>query len=75
MNPTRLLILFVLLLLAHAGIAQAPLSSGYYVVVAAYKNTREAYAIKYTDGLKAKGHDAHYGLSKSGKAIPGICSL
>lgn len=67
MNPTRLLILFVLLLLAHAGIAQAPLSSGYYVVVAAYKNTREAYAIKYTDGLKAKGHEAHYGLSKSGK--------
>jgi outer membrane protein OmpA-like peptidoglycan-associated protein len=55
------------LLLAQSAIAQAPLSSGYYVVVAAYKNTREAYASKYTDGLKAKGHDAHYGLSKSGK--------
>ena len=67
MNPTRLLVLLALLLFAHAGIAQAPLSSGYYVIVAAYKNTREAYASKYTDELKAKGHDAHYGLSKSGK--------
>ncbi len=67
MNPTRLLIVLALLLLAHIGVAQAPLSSGYYVVVAAYKNTREAYASKYTEGLKAKGHDAHYGLSKSGK--------
>lgn len=67
MNPTRLITLFVLLLLAQAGLAQAPLSKGYYVVVAAYKNTREAYASKYTEGLKAKGHDAHYGLSKSGK--------
>lgn len=67
MNPTRLLVLFVLLLLAHAGFAQAPLSKGYYVVVAAYKNTREAYASKYTDGLKAKGYDAQYGLSKSRK--------
>lgn len=67
MNFTRLLVLLALLLLAHAGVAQAPLSTGYYVVVAAYKNTREAYASKYTDELKAKGHDAHYGLSKSGK--------
>jgi outer membrane protein OmpA-like peptidoglycan-associated protein len=67
MNPTRLLVLLAVLLLAQAGVAQAPLSSGYYVVVAAYKNTREAYASKYTDELKAKGHDAHYGLSKSGK--------
>lgn len=67
MNPTRLLVLLALLLLAHAGVAQAPLSTGYYVVVAAYKNTREAYATKYTNELKAKGHDAHYGLSKSGK--------
>ncbi len=67
MTPTRLLVLLALLLLAQAGVAQAPLSSGYYVVVAAYKDTREAYASKYTDELKAKGHDAHYGLSKSGK--------
>jgi outer membrane protein OmpA-like peptidoglycan-associated protein len=67
MNPTRLLFLLALLLFAHAGTAQAPLSSGYYVVVAAYKNTGEGYAKRYTDGLKAKGHDAHYGLSKSGK--------
>jgi outer membrane protein OmpA-like peptidoglycan-associated protein len=67
MNFTRLLVLLALLLLAHAGVAQAPLSSGYYVVVAAYKNTREAYASRYADALKLKGHDAHYGLSKSGK--------
>lgn len=67
MNPTRLLVLFVLLLLAQVGVAQAPLSKGYYVVVAAYKNTRETYASKYADGLKTKGYDAHYGLSKSGK--------
>lgn len=67
MNLARLLVLFTLLLLTHAGLAQAPLSKGYYVVVAAYKNTREAYAEKYTQTLKQKGHDAHYGLSKSGK--------
>lgn len=67
MKPTPLLVLLALLFLAHAGVAQAPLSSGYYVVVAAYKSTGESYASKYTDGLKAKGHDAHYGLSKSGK--------
>lgn len=67
MNPTRLLVLFALLLLAQVGIAQAPLSKGYYVVVAAYSSTREAYAISYSDGLKTKGYEAHYGLSKSGK--------
>lgn len=67
MNSTRLLVLLALLLIAHAGVSQSPLSSGYYVVVAAYKNTGEAYASRYTDALKKKGHDAHYGLSKSGK--------
>lgn len=67
MNLTRLFVLFMLLLPAHLGLAQAPLSKGYYVVVAAYKNTREAYADTYTQTLKQKGHDAHYGLSQSGK--------
>lgn len=67
MNPSRLFTLLMLLLAAQAVHAQARLSTGYYVVVAAYSNMREAYASKYTDGLKAKGHEAHYGLSKSGK--------
>lgn len=67
MNTTRLLLLFALLLLTQVSFAQAPLSKGYYVVVAAYSNTKETYASKYTDDLKQKGHDAHYGLSKSGK--------
>lgn len=67
MNPTRLFLLFALLLFAQIGFAQAPLSKGYYVIVAAYKNTGEGYASRYTETLKQKGHDAHYGLSKSGK--------
>ncbi|HET9054851.1 MAG TPA: hypothetical protein VFM90_11790, partial [Cyclobacteriaceae bacterium] len=50
-----------------AAFAQNTLPEGYYVVVAAYKNTGEGYASRYTEALKQKGHDAHYGLSASGK--------
>lgn len=60
-------VLFILLFSAQFVAAQAPLTTGYYVIVAAYKNTREDYAQKFTDQLTAKGHEAHYGLSKSGK--------
>lgn len=63
----HILLCLFLLGFCAATFAQSTLSEGYYVVVAAYNNTREAYASKYTDALKAKGHDAHYGLSKSGK--------
>lgn len=67
MNQTRIFLLFALLALAVSGMAQAPLTSGYYVVVAAYKNSREAYARTYADALKSKGYDAQYGLSSSGQ--------
>jgi outer membrane protein OmpA-like peptidoglycan-associated protein len=41
------------------------LPSGYYVVVAAYDDKREDYAKRYTDQLKAKGHNAQYGFNSS----------
>lgn len=66
MKKFTLLALFCLLFAAKHTTAQSPLTTGYYVIVAAYKNTREDYAKKYTDQLTAKGHDAHYGLNKSG---------
>lgn len=44
-------------------VAQSELPSGYYVVVAAYDDTRENYAKKYTDQLKSKGHDVQYGFN------------
>lgn len=65
-RPVLVALLFTLFAAQFAA-AQAPLTTGYYVIVAAYKNTREDYAKKFSDQLIAKGNDAHYGLSKSGK--------
>lgn len=45
--------------------AQHELPSGYYVVVAAYDDTREDYAKRFTDQLQAKGHTAKYGFNSS----------
>lgn len=67
MKKLTLFVLFFLFVTIHYAVSQASLTTGYYVVVAAYKNTREDYAKKYTSQLAAKGHDAHYGLSQSGK--------
>ena len=44
-------------------LAQSELPSGYYVVVAAYDDTREDYAKKYTQQLKSKGANAQYGFN------------
>lgn len=38
-----------------------PLSSGYYLIVAAYKTGQENYAEKYVQDLKQKGQNATYG--------------
>ncbi len=67
MSKVRLLAVLVLLLGAHVAVAQSPLSTGYYVVVAAYNTTHETLAKKFTDQLTAKGYEAHYGRSQSGK--------
>lgn len=44
-------------------VAQSELPSGYYVVVAAYDDTREDFAKKYADQLKSKGYNAQYGFN------------
>ncbi|HEU5291190.1 MAG TPA: SPOR domain-containing protein, partial [Cyclobacteriaceae bacterium] len=57
-------ILFCLFLICSLkGLAQSELSSGYYVVVAAYDDTREDFARKYADQLKSKGHNVQYGFN------------
>lgn len=43
--------------------AQHELPSGYYVVVAAYDDTREDFAKRFTEKLQAKGHSAKYGFN------------
>ena len=49
-------------------LAQSPdkeLSPGYYVVVAAYAETKEDLALAFRDKLKSEGHDAAYGFNTS----------
>lgn len=60
---TKYLILGILLLGATRGFSQSELPSGYYVTVAAYDDTREGFAKKYTDQLKSKGHHVQYGFN------------
>lgn len=43
--------------------AQNELPSGYYVVVAAYDDTREDYAKRFTENLEKMGHTAKYGFN------------
>jgi outer membrane protein OmpA-like peptidoglycan-associated protein len=62
-NSTRFILLIAFLLCLKTGFSQSELASGYYVVVAAYDDTREDYAKKYTDLLKSKGHTAQYGFN------------
>ena len=49
-------------------LAQSPdkeLSPGYYVVVAAYAETKEDLALAFRNKLKSEGHDAAYGFNTS----------
>jgi outer membrane protein OmpA-like peptidoglycan-associated protein len=55
-----LLVLQSLQVIAQSG---TELKAGYYVVVAAYANTREDYAKRYTDQLTASGQTASYGFN------------
>jgi hypothetical protein len=64
-NFTKLVILTVFALLARPGFSQTELASGYYVVVAAYDDTREDFAKRFTEQLKSKGHSAQYGFNSS----------
>ncbi len=41
------------------------LSPGYYVVVAAYAETKEDFALAYRDKLKSQGYEASYGFNSS----------
>ena len=66
MNYSTKIIAFVAFLFClNTGFSQSELNSGYYVVVAAYDDTREDFAKKYTDQLKAKGHNAQYGFNSA----------
>ena len=60
---TKFLILCLSLFCFTGAFSQSELPSGYYVVVAAYDDTREDFAKKYADQLKSKGHNAQYGFS------------
>ena len=60
---TKFLILSISLFCITEAFSQAELTSGYYVVVAAYDDTREEFAKKYSDQLKSKGYSAQYGLN------------
>lgn len=60
---TKFLLLSISLFCVTKAFSQAELASGYYVVVAAYDDTREDFAKKYSDQLKSKGYSAQYGLN------------
>jgi outer membrane protein OmpA-like peptidoglycan-associated protein len=64
-NSTKYLTLGILLLGFTRVFSQSELPSGYYVTVAAYDDTREDFARKYTDQLKSKGHNAQYGFNSA----------
>lgn len=61
------LLISLLTLCAFDTMAQGSkeLTAGYYTVVAAYDNSREEYAQRYTQTLKDKGMKAEYGLNTS----------
>ncbi len=63
MKITLLCILFVGFY--YSAFAQSELSSGYYVVVAAYDDTREDFAKRYTEQLAASGHSSKYGFNSA----------
>jgi outer membrane protein OmpA-like peptidoglycan-associated protein len=62
---TKIFILGAIFFYTKAGFAQSELPSGYYVVVAAYDDTREDFAKKYTEQLKVSGHNAQYGFNSA----------
>jgi outer membrane protein OmpA-like peptidoglycan-associated protein len=62
---TRFILLIAFLLCLTTGYSQSELVSGYYVVVAAYDDTREDLARKYTDQLNEKGNNAQYGFNSA----------
>ncbi len=62
-NSTKFIILIISFFCVTEGFSQSELPSGYYVVVAAYDDKREDFAIRYTNQLKAKGHHAQYGFN------------
>lgn len=64
-NSTKFFILVILFFGIKTGFSQAELPSGYYVVVAAYDDTRESFAKLYTDQLKSGGHNAQYGFNSA----------
>src|SRR5687768_5100078 len=64
-NSTKFFILVTLLFSIKTGFSQSELPSGYYVVVAAYDDTKESYAKLYADQLKGAGHDAQYGFNSA----------
>ena len=61
----KFLLLAALVFCAQIVFSQSELPSGYYVVVAAYDDTREDFAKKYAEQLKAAGHNAQYGFNSS----------
>jgi outer membrane protein OmpA-like peptidoglycan-associated protein len=61
-SPIPLALIILLFTLTKA-FSQSELPSGYYVVVAAYDDTREDFAKKYTDHLKSNGEQAQYGFN------------
>src|SRR5690349_3497273 len=60
---TKFLLLSIFLLSVIKVFSQSELPSGYYVVIAAYDDTREDYAKKYTQQLKSKGENVQYGFN------------
>jgi len=63
-----LLSIVLCLFIPHISFAQSTgkeLVPGYYVVVAAYADTKEDLAQAYKDKLKTSGHDAEYGFNSS----------
>lgn len=64
-NSIKFFILVIIFFTVKTGFSQAELASGYYVVVAAYDDTRENYAKLYTDKLKTAGHEAQYGFNSA----------
>lgn len=65
LNSFLLLLLCTIGQSAFAQSESTELSPGYYVVVAAYAETKEDIAIEYVNKLKKEGHEASHGFNSS----------
>lgn len=65
LNSFLLLLLCVIARPAFSQSDIVELSPGYYVVVAAYAETKEDIAIEYVNKLKKEGHEASHGFNSS----------